>query len=199
MKSKINIQKPTGIILSGGKNSRMGREKALLKLNDRSLFEIALSILSPICSEIIISTNKNIQSDKNFRIVPDEISNIGPMGGIYSCLKHSSAQKNYVISIDSPFINSSLLKYLFDQSGEHIVTIPEYNGKKHPLIGVYEKGFINILENEIASKYYKMLLAINKTSHKIVEITENLSFFNKNLFTNINTPQDYKNALKTLM
>ena len=176
----------------------MGSDKALLKIMGISLIDKTTEILETICSDIIISTNKNLKVSKDVRIIPDEISDIGPVGGIYTCLKQSKTEKNIILSIDSPFVNSQLLQYLFDQSDEYTVTIPEYSNKIHPLIGVYNKSFIETLENEIALKHYKLLKAIKKSDHKIVSISEKLNFFNKNLFININTQEDYTAAKKAL-
>ena len=176
----------------------MGSDKALLKIDGISLIDKSLEILKSICSEIIVSSNKHLPVKNVVRIIPDEIFDIGPMGGIYSCLKHSNTEKNFILSIDSPFVNSQLLQYLFDHSGENSVTVSEYCGKIHPLIGVYSKTFIETMEKEIALKHYKLLKAINETDHKIVTVSEKLSFFSKNLFMNINTPEDYRAAKKSL-
>ncbi len=177
----------------------MGSNKALLEIGGIKLIDKSIEILESICSEIIVSSNKHLSVKNNIRIIPDEVTNIGPMGGIYTCLKYSKTEKNIILSIDSPFVNSQLLQYLIDRSDKYSVTVPEYCGKIHPLIGVYRKTFIEILEKEIALKHYKLLKAINKTDHKIISISEELGFFNKNLFMNINTPKDFSAAKKALL
>lgn len=176
----------------------MGSDKALLKIDGISLIDKSIEIVQSICSEIIVSSNKHLPVKNEIKIIPDEITNIGPMGGIYTCLKYSKTEKNIILSIDSPFVNSQLLQYLFDRSGDYTVTVSKYSGKIHPLIGVYSKTFIETLENEILLKHYKLLKAINETDHKIVSISEKLSFFSENLFMNINTPEDFSEAKKGL-
>jgi molybdenum cofactor guanylyltransferase len=78
----------TGIILAGGQSSRMGTDKAMLQIDGKTLMERAIEICKPICHEILISSNNPKHENFGFTVIPDEIKNCGPMGGIYSCLKN---------------------------------------------------------------------------------------------------------------
>ena len=82
----------TGIILSGGQSTRMGTDKALLQINEKTLLENAIEICKPVCKEILISSNNPEHEKFGYKIIPDEIKNCGPLGGIYTCLKNSNTE-----------------------------------------------------------------------------------------------------------
>ena len=191
--------KPTGIILAGGKSIRMGEDKALLKIGNSTFIESIYNTLKPICSELIISTNNPQVKIKGIESIPDEIENIGPMGGIYTCLKYSKSKKNIIISVDTPFINTELLQYLLERSKETKVTICKHYEKLHPLIGIYSVEFLKILEKDISEENYKTILAVKKSNHSIINITRDLPFYHPGLFLNINNPEDLKRADNLLL
>ncbi len=78
----------TGIILCGGRSSRMQTNKALLKLGDKTIIEIILSEMKKVFSKVILSANEcDDFSFLNIPIVKDIQFNRGPLSGIYSALK----------------------------------------------------------------------------------------------------------------
>lgn len=191
--SDLHLDKPTGIILAGGKSSRMGKEKANLKLGNKTFIEIILQTISPLCSDILISTNNRHLNFPGTESVPDLIKNIGPLGGIYTCLKYSDKFKNIVVTVDTPFISSNLLKYVLDQSENFDVTYCEHNNKEHPLIGVFTKNFLKVIENDIQKGKYKMLNSIYKSKSKKLLIKKDHPVYTDKLFLNINDPTDLQN------
>ena len=105
----------TGIILAGGQGVRLGRDKGLIELNGRKLIEYAVDILSPVCKEIIISSNNQDYQIFPFRIVPDVTAGYGPMMGIYSALKVSSTIANFILAVDNIFITQVVYQYLLSK------------------------------------------------------------------------------------
>ncbi|HSO89343.1 MAG TPA: molybdenum cofactor guanylyltransferase, partial [Draconibacterium sp.] len=91
----------TGIILSGGQSTRMGTDKALLQIKGKTLLERAVEICNPVCNAILISSNNPEHEKYGYQIYPDEIKNCGPLGGIYSCLKKSDTDWNFILSVDA--------------------------------------------------------------------------------------------------
>ena len=186
----------SGIILAGGKSSRMGSDKSLLKFGELTQTKIIYDKIKSLCSEIIISTNNSSLKIENTVSVPDIYKEIGPAGGIQACLKYSKTEKNIVVSCDSPFISANLFQYLLQKSEKYDVCVPVYKGKINPLIGIYDKNFLPVLESFIMNNNYKLLNIINKAKNIKIDITEKLDFFNENLFYNINTKNDYLKAQK---
>jgi len=88
----FNNNKITGIILAGGKSSRMGMDKGFCALNGKPMVQYAIDILEQTCDSIIICSNNSDYELFDLPVIPDIIKDIGPMGGIYSGLKNSKTQ-----------------------------------------------------------------------------------------------------------
>ncbi len=188
----------TLIILAGGKSTRMGTDKALLKIQEKNLIEIVYDNLKELASEIIISTNNPDVTIPGTKTVADIYKNIGPAGGIYSALSVSNSQKNIIISVDTPFVTKTVFEYLLNpENSKANVCIVSENNSLHPLIGIYSKQFTEILQKEIQKGNYKIRDIIKKTSYEIIDVYEK-EFYDKHLFQNINTKEDYLSALKNL-
>jgi molybdopterin-guanine dinucleotide biosynthesis protein A len=107
----FNRQKITGILLAGGMSRRFGQDKGKIKIGDRYLYRYALDTLEQVCDEILISTCNELYDWGNYTSVCDEIPGIGPMGGIFTCLKQSGSEINIVLSCDLPLVHKELLSY----------------------------------------------------------------------------------------
>ncbi len=180
----------TGIILSGGKSSRMGHEKGTTLLNGKPLIEYAVNILSQICERVIISANTSGYDYLGCSVIEDEIQGIGPIGGIYSCLKASNTGDNIVLSCDMPFIPAILIQYVFSEKAGHDAVIPTFNNFHEPLCAYYSKSIVGELEKSIHKKNYKLQELFNRINTKFLRIDSSLHFYNENLFANINSQED---------
>jgi len=183
----------TGIILAGGKSSRMGEEKGLAMLNGKPLVVYALDTLQPLCHKMVISANHHLEDYMKFGVdvVEDAVKNIGPMGGVYTCLQRSSTRYNLILSCDTPFITTSLFTYLLDSVENDQAVVPSHDGGFiEPLCGVYATNVIWTLQSFIEKKTYKLLDFITAVNYKKVEIHPGLPFFSDDLFVNINTRND---------
>lgn len=189
--------KITGIVLSGGKSSRMGTDKCLLKLHNKTFVEIQTDILSKVCNQILISANN---TDKynflNYSIVKDEFHNCGPISGIYSSLKKAENLFSLIISCDTPNLNIDFLNYLISNIGDFDAIVPIFNNKTYPTTAIYSKNCLKIIEQSIKNKNYKLINLLEKLNTKFLEINKDEMFYNNLLFANINTVEDYKNIIK---
>ena len=179
----------TGIILAGGKSSRMGTDKALIKMGDKNLLETAIEICKPVCKSIIISSNNPEHGKYGYPVIHDEIKDCGPLGGIYSCLKQSATGWNFIISVDSPFVTSEFIQFLSTQSKNYDVVVPVHLNGKEPLIALYNKKCLPIIEKQIEFQQFKM--------HHLLTLLKPLYFDasewvkkTPHLFKNLNSPED---------
>jgi len=184
----------TGIILAGGKSSRMGTEKGLQQLAGKSLISYAIEALTGICSEIIISASSGKYAELGLKVVADEFPDIGPMGGIFSCLKQSSTENNLVLSCDLPFVSEKLLSYLLENSTGFQAAIP-WEGAQHyePLCGFYRSSLLNKMNSYILKGNYKLPDLFEEISINKLNIN-NFDIFGENLFFNINSKHDLATA-----
>lgn len=186
----------TGIILAGGKSTRMCTNKALLPLFNTTIIEHIYNILKPVCKEILISSNSNEYKFLNCPTIPDKIKDIGPISGILSTLEVSKSDQNIILSCDVPLVTTVFLKFLLSNTSNYDTTIPVVNNFAEPLIGIYSKKIIPIIENEIKQKNFSIYKMLKKVNCNFLEINEKTYIFGKNMFLNINNFEEYENLKK---
>ena len=186
-------KKITAVILAGGKSSRMKRDKALLDFPEGKLIERIYGQLSPLFDEIIISVSKkNAKLFQNYKIVIDDIEDQGPLRGILSGLKASSNEAVFFIATDIPDVNLELLQEIIVFSKDFEIIVPKTSEKHYePLFAIYNKNVIQKIEKLLNSGIRKIIELYPLCNTKFV-ITEN-----KNKLTNINTPEEYEQFLRT--
>lgn len=200
MKLKIK-ENTTGIILAGGRNERMGRHKAFLKFGDMTLIELILNIHSKFCSQIIIVTdNKSLFNEvQNVNIIEDEIPYRGPLSGIYYGLKASNNQINFITSCDTPFIKEKVVQYLLNIANEndYDAVIPYIKSKFQPLLSIYSRSCLKWIKKSLNTNHFRITDIFNNINIKKIYENE-LILFDPELvsFININTQEEYINALK---
>ncbi|MFQ6108344.1 MAG: molybdenum cofactor guanylyltransferase [Candidatus Aminicenantales bacterium] len=184
------------IILAGGRNSRMGKQKAILRLGGKTIAESQVKKLSGTFGEIIIVTNtpdafQNVKA----KIIRDILPNRGPIGGLYSGLSVSSNIHNFLVACDMPFINVKLIRYMINRIEENDIIIPLSSQGLETLYAIYSINCLESIMKQIDSGHFRLADILN--FHKVRYITkkeihefdpQEISFFN------INTPQDYEEA-----
>ncbi|MFA6403169.1 MAG: molybdenum cofactor guanylyltransferase [Salinivirgaceae bacterium] len=174
-----------GIILAGGKSSRMGSNKAVMLYNNQRLIDISISIIAPLVSEVLVSSNDSIPNIKH-RMVPDVFENIGPLGGLYSCLKESNNSINLVIPCDVPLVSTAFYELMLEKMGSFDAVIPCYaDGRLEPLIGVYHKNVLSMLEEQIRRYDYKLVNLLERLNVFYIEIPESVNMKNLNYPTDL--------------
>jgi molybdopterin-guanine dinucleotide biosynthesis protein A len=186
----------TGIILSGGKNSRMGTNKALLKIGDRTVIEIIVDVLSSLFSDIIISTNSGEElSFLQLPTVADLYQDAGPLAGIHAALTHSRTDANLIISCDLPLMSREMVDYIVNLPSDKSIVICRAAGFMQPLPGRYHKRALTAIEEILAAPpqhgYRSFLNVFAKIDTEIIE-AEQLAFYRDELFFNMNEYADYK-------
>ena len=183
-------QAVTGIILAGGASRRMGMDKGLCNFNGKELVRYSIDLLLPICNNLLISSNNEaLYSKFGYPIIVDAHKNIGPLGGIYSCLKQSATTDNLVLSCDMPFLSSELLRTVLSLSESYDIVVPQHNNSYlEPLAAYYSVSIIPIIEESIANDDFKLINLFNKVRTKIVMDEDDLGSIKQ--FKNFNTPQD---------
>jgi len=202
----------TGIILSGGKSKRMGINKSLLKIGNKSLIEIINGLLSDLFEEIILSTNEpQLYKFLKLKSFKDVYPNKGPLSGIHSGLINSKTDKNFIISCDMPFMTSEMIEYLVNYKSNKSIVVAKADGFVQQLCGLYDKSCLPIIENVLSENSVsenrnaqqekrgcKVLELIKRAGAEIID-AENLPFYNKDLFFNMNSLEDYEYVKNKLM
>lgn len=185
----INKKDITGIILSGGKNSRMGTDKGFLSLNGKLFTQYCIDALYPLVSEIIIISNHSDYDRFGLKRVEDVIENAGPLAGLYSGLLQSKTPYNLVLSCDVPLITSNILEKLIENISDEIdVAQIESNGKTMPLIALYKTKNKDLFYKLLKRGERRLRTAVNQCKVKNITLTSESEKFT----VNVNTPEDLK-------
>ena len=180
--------KITGIVLAGGKSSRMGgADKGLVYFKGKHLIEYSLELLGKFCKTILISSKFDRYRAFGFELIKDEISEIGPIGGISSALNRSKTEINIFLPCDAPFVNRELIEYLLKEIDNYDAVVPTYKSKPQSTLLVIKKSCVDIVSEEIQKKNYKLMFPLKRMNTKFVEIDESLPFYNQQLFANFNS------------
>lgn len=189
----------TAIVLAGGKSHRMGREKALLPIGDKTIIDIIIDKLKPLFPEIILSTNKpNDFLFLKIKMVEDFYKNAGPLGGIHAGLVESQTEKNLVISCDLPLMETDLINFICNFDTDKKITVCKIGDYIEPTFGVYSKSIVDDLEillnlhlqHGLDVKELSVHNLIDKVGAEIIDPTY-LPFYNDDVFYNMNTFEDY--------
>jgi len=160
----------TGIILAGGKGTRMGSEKGLIIYNNKPLIVYAIEALTPICDEILISANSDAYHKFGYQVIPDQFPDSGPMGGIYSCLQLSGSDVNIILSCDMPLVKTIHLQQLIKFAHLFEAVIP-WHGNEYfePLCAVYRRDLIPVFERFVNAGNFKIPDLIGEIDAKLLK------------------------------
>ncbi len=191
----------SAIILAGGQSKRIGENKALLKIGDKTIIEIIAIKFQKFFSNISISANDDsVYSFLDLPIVNDIYKNYGPLSGIHASLINSKTEKNFFISCDLPLINPTSINYIIDHSNGFQITIPLIKGFPLYVCGVYSKSILECIEKLFNENPLKPSL---KTLTRIVDTNilniEKEKFYNENIFINMNTKEDFEFVRKIFL
>lgn len=176
------------VILAGGKSSRMGTDKSVIKLSDKSALEQIVEVANHLTDEVIVVSNSH-EKHKHLHaeLVSDLRVGMGPLAGIESALLATSTEKNIVIACDMPFVNGEMIEKLANLTTENFDSIiPVVNGQHHPLFAIYSKSTLPILQETLDNGDSKIRIYLDKINTKWLTDV----FDEENEFYNMNTPED---------
>ena len=183
-------QSITGLILAGGRSSRMGgNDKALLTFKEKRLVDHVYERLAPQVAGVIINSNQNHEQYKTFgvRVVSDAIGTYaGPLAGLHAGL--SVSRRPYLISVpcDSPFFPEDLVERMFDalESTSAQIAVACTGDQPHPVFSLVRRSVLDHLTDFLKGGGRKVDAWYDTL--KIVQV----EFNDEALFGNINTPEE---------
>jgi molybdopterin-guanine dinucleotide biosynthesis protein A len=181
----------TGIVLAGGKGSRMGGvDKGLQLLRGKPMIEWVLERLAPQTAEVLINANQNISNYENYgyRVVPDEIGGFaGPLAGLHAGLKAASSALVVTVPCDSPFLPADLVFRLKQSLGEKDLAVAKTGDQPHPVFALMKREVRESLEAFLASGGRK--IDAWYAALKVVEVTFDDE---ADAFRNLNTLEELR-------
>ena len=141
----------TGLILAGGKGSRMGGvDKGLQAFRGRRLVDHVYERFAPQVGGIIINANQNQEEYKTFgvRVVSDAIGGFaGPLAGLHAGLSISKRPFLASVPCDSPFLPADLIERLYqriDETGAELA-VAKTGEQPHPVFSLMRRTVLDHL------------------------------------------------------
>ncbi len=184
----------TGVILSGGRNSRFGSNKAMAEINGVRIIDSITEKFRALFDEVIIVTNTpESYLYLNVTLTGDIYRDMGSLGGLFSGLTLAVHERVFVTACDMPFVNPAVIEYILNSSHGYDAAVAKISGHYEPLLAVYGKKLLPIMEEQIKSGSYKIIDLYSRAKIRVIS-EESLRVYDPGLqsFININYPEDMK-------
>ncbi len=176
-----------GLVLAGGKSTRMGQDKTLLNLHGKPQFEHLASLLDGFCDEVFISVSDEHSVDTDRPLITDKFVGLGPYAAILSGFQECPDAAWLVLASDLPNITSGVLGQLVDQRATSKLATAFLNsetGFPDPLCTLWEPcAYAKLLEFLALGYSCPRKVLINSDIH-VIEPEQHQALFN------LNTPED---------
>jgi molybdopterin-guanine dinucleotide biosynthesis protein A len=186
-------QKFSGVIMAGGRSTRMGRDKALLQTKGgHTLLQHAANTLRAAgAAEVIVSTARARAYDlPDTREVYDALQNCGPIAGLCACLDAAAENLCLVLAVDLPAMTASYLRAMLTRAKEDCGVLPVLAGSFEPLCAIYPKSALDVVVQAVKSGDYSLQRLLSTLELRGLATRMEISPHDRLLFANWNTPQD---------
>jgi molybdopterin-guanine dinucleotide biosynthesis protein A len=180
------------VIFAGGKSSRMGKDKALLPFGGaQTLIAYQYRRLSPYFSTLYLSA-KESKSDTQISLIPDLYKEYSPLTGLVSLFESLDAEKLFILSVDAPFIDHTIIQTILDTQGEYDAVIARNNGEVQPLCGCYSRTVLPKAKAMLQHGEHRLKSLLTQVNTHYVDFHEAVSFMN------LNRPEEYEEACRLI-
>ena len=181
----------TGVVLAGGKSTRMGQDKALLEVDGKPLLLHAIEKLKPHVRELIVIGEPRKYGHIWPDVLPDEIPGLGPLGGIVTAMGAARHDRMLVLAVDVPGVNADLLERLTRELPENAdALVPRHDGQLEPLVAAYHRRCHTAFMDHITRSQLSMHGALADVQAAYLDIQPGEKGWPEDLFRNLNSPAD---------
>lgn len=186
-----------GVVLAGGRSTRMGQDKATVRLAGTMLVDIVLARLAPQVADIAVSANIALPTlaARGVPILGDTLPDFqGPLAGVLEAMewaRERGADRVATVPIDSPFVPTDYVARLSERARAQKTPVARSAGRLHPTCALWPVS---------AAESLRAFLAIGQ-SRRVVDFLARLDMVEVEFaddgddpFFNINTPDDLRIA-----
>ena len=194
-------QSSGGIVLCGGKSTRMGVPKATLAFGPETMLQRVVRLLGSVVSPIVIVAARDQEVPElpdDVRVTRDERDERGPLEGLRAGLKAlpDSVDIAYVTSCDVPLLVPAFVERMIDLLGDHDIAVMEIDGFPHPLSAVYRRDTLPQVESLLAQDRLRPVYLFDAVRTRRVHPMDVMSVDPQlRTLRNLNTREDYLEAL----
>ena len=186
-----------GLVLAGGRSTRMQRDKAVLAYHGRTQLEWAMELIAPFVERAFVSVRPDQQSDPvraQYAQIVDTKEGLGPIAGIMAAQAAHPDAAWLVLACDLPFLDAATLKHLVWARREDRPATAyrsSHDGLPEPLCAIYEPASRESILGYIETgKNCPRKFLIRSSAHLIEEP-------NPRALDNVNTPEEYGSAMSS--
>src|SRR5271157_986843 len=189
----VPVENVTAFVLVGGRNSRMGSDKALLSFRDQTLLARTLEKGAAVAGKVIIVGPRERYATYG-DVVEDIYAGCGPLSGIHAALCATETDLNLILSVDMPLMTVEFLRWLLEKAlhARELIVVPDALGGRQPLCAVYRRPLLAVAEQALKNGDYEIghLFPRVPTSY-ISEAKIREAGFSPEVFRNVNTTEEY--------
>jgi molybdopterin-guanine dinucleotide biosynthesis protein A len=194
----------TGLLLAGGRSSRMGVDKAELEFEGIPLARRTLDTLLVVCDEVLVASGDGRRLDwleadhvdhfeqvDQIEQVADLIPDAGPLSGLVAGLERARRPLVAVLAVDMPFASASVLRLLANLWDGQDAVVPVTDAGPEPLHAVYAPAAATPLRAELERGERSIRRALASLAVRRVEPEEWRQADPSGRFAvNLNRPED---------
>jgi molybdopterin-guanine dinucleotide biosynthesis protein A len=191
-----------GIVLCGGKSTRMGFPKALLPFGDETMLQRVVRLLGTVVSPVVVVAAPGQQVPAlpaGVSVVRDEREGRGPLEALRVGLNALPVDVDaaYVTSCDVPLLVPAFAQRMIELAADHDIAVIEIDGFTHPLSAVYRRSTLPQVEALLAEDRLRPAFLFDRVKTRRVR-AEEMAAVDPLLLTlrNLNTREDYEQALR---
>jgi len=190
-----------GIVLCGGKSTRMGVPKATLPFGPETMLQRVVRLLGTVVSPVVVVAARDQplpELPDNVKITHDEREQRGPLEGLRAGLKAlpNSVEAAYITSCDVPMLEPKFVTRMIELLGDHDIAVMEIDGFPHPLSAVYRRDTLSHVEALLEKDKLRPVFLFDAVRTRRVLPEEMLSADPQlRTLRNLNTREDYFAAL----
>lgn len=211
MESSSIVKQPTsnraipgmgGIVLCGGRSSRMGMPKAWLPFGDETMLQRVVNRLVPVFDTLVAvaAPRQELPSLPEHVIVArDEHEGRGPLQGIHAGLQAMprGITAAYITSCDVPLVVEDFVRSMCDELGPHDIAVPVDGEFHHPLAAVYRVSVLPVVAGLLEADRLRPYFLFEQVPTRRVSIGDLRRVDAElNSLANLNFPQEYADALR---
>jgi molybdopterin-guanine dinucleotide biosynthesis protein A len=163
----------------------MGAPKALLDFHGEPLAHFLARQVEEAAGSATLIGDPQLLAPLDQPVIADLEPHLGPLGGIYTALAHTSADLNLIVACDLVNVRAAFLRELLDRARESSLFVPEANGEPQPLCAIYHRSLLPAVTAAVNARQLKVRDLLNLPGACTWSIE------NAATLANVNTPEDW--------
>lgn len=186
-----------GLVLAGGRSTRMGESKAKMNWHGKEQQYYLADLLNSFCEEVFISCREDQKEeiDPKYQIITDQFPSVGPLEAMLSAFQKYPGHTWLVVACDLPLLDKQTLDFLIEERDQTKIATVFENQEDHlpePLIAIWEPRSFEMLKFYLQKQHRSLRKIL------IAENAKTIKAPNFGALINVNTPEEAKVILKVL-